>query len=180
ILVSLIILHLQADFPVVGPKHPLLAAVGQDVVLPCRLSPATDTRRLEIRWIRTQFSETVHLYRNGEDIRREQLREYAGRTELDKEGLSSGILDLRISGVRPSDEGQYTCTVQDAHSYGEAMVALEVAGAFFRNTYPWMAALGVSLALSAGLFVSCALLVVKKRAQSRELGESFCPLPPVK
>ncbi|XP_054039643.1 butyrophilin subfamily 1 member A1-like, partial [Rissa tridactyla] len=117
----------SAEFRVVGPNRPLLATVGQDVVLPCHLSPRTDARSLEIRWIRHQFSEIVHLYRNGEDLVGAQIQEYIGRTELVRDGLSGGTLDLRLAGVRPSDDGQYVCTVRDAASYGEATVDLEVA-----------------------------------------------------
>ncbi|XP_063174726.1 butyrophilin subfamily 3 member A2-like [Chroicocephalus ridibundus] len=117
----------SAEFRVVGPDRPLLATVGQDVVLPCHLSPRADARSWEIWWIRHQFSETVHLYRKGEDLDWAQMREYAGRTELVRDGLSGGTLDLRLAGVRPSDDGQYVCTVRDAASYGEATVELEVA-----------------------------------------------------
>ncbi|XP_074020820.1 butyrophilin subfamily 1 member A1-like [Numenius arquata] len=117
----------SAQFRVVGPGRPLLATVGQDVVLPCHLSPRVDAQSLEIRWIHHQFSETVHLYRNGADQHWEQMEEYIGRTELARDGLSRGSLDLRISGLRPSDDGQYVCTVQDAASYGETTVDLEVA-----------------------------------------------------
>uniref|UniRef100_A0A8C0FP78 Butyrophilin subfamily 1 member A1-like n=1 Tax=Bubo bubo TaxID=30461 RepID=A0A8C0FP78_BUBBB len=112
---------------VVGPGYPLRATVGQDVVLPCHLSPPKDARSLEILWIRHQFSEIVHHYRNGEDQYNEQLRDYQGRTELVSAGLSKGSLDLRILGLRPSDDGQYVCTVRNAASYAEAAVDLEVA-----------------------------------------------------
>uniref|UniRef100_A0A8C3KIV0 Uncharacterized protein n=1 Tax=Calidris pygmaea TaxID=425635 RepID=A0A8C3KIV0_9CHAR len=116
-----------ADFIVVGPSRPLLATVGQDIVLPCHLSPRMDARNLEIRWIRHKLSETVHLYRNREDLYGEQMEEYIGRTELARDGLPSGILDLRISELRPSDDGQYVCTVRDAATYGEDTVELKVA-----------------------------------------------------
>uniref|UniRef100_A0A8C3KJ77 Ig-like domain-containing protein n=1 Tax=Calidris pygmaea TaxID=425635 RepID=A0A8C3KJ77_9CHAR len=151
-----------ADFRVVGPNLPLLATVGQDVVLPCHLSPNMDARSLEIRWIRQQLSETVHLYRNGEDQYDEQMKEYAGRTELARGGLSSGSLDLRISELRPSDDGQYVCTVQDAATYGEATVELEVAAPFFHNARPWMAALGVLLLLLLMCFGVIAYLFRRK------------------
>ncbi|XP_068265224.1 butyrophilin subfamily 1 member A1-like [Nyctibius grandis] len=118
----------SADFRVVGPDRPLHATVGQDVVLPCHLSPRVDARRVEIRWIRQLSSETVHHYQNGEDQYVEQMKEYAGRTELVRDGLSGGRLDLRIIGLRPSDDGEYVCTVKDAASYGEAIVDLEVTG----------------------------------------------------
>ncbi|XP_054663716.1 myelin-oligodendrocyte glycoprotein-like isoform X2 [Grus americana] len=147
-LVTLHVLRLgSADFSVVGPGRPLQVTVGQDVVLPCHLSPSMDTRSLDIRWIRPRFSKTAHHYRNGEDLYSEQLREYVGRTEVVRDGLSRGRLDLRISGLRPSDDGQYVCTVTDGASYGEAMVDVEVSAPFFHNARPWMVGVGVVLLL---------------------------------
>uniref|UniRef100_A0A8B9BW50 Ig-like domain-containing protein n=1 Tax=Anser brachyrhynchus TaxID=132585 RepID=A0A8B9BW50_9AVES len=126
-LLLLHVLPLPLLFPqVVGPGQPLTATVGQDVVLPCHLSPQRDARTLEVRWIRHSLSETVHHYRNGEDLYGEQMEAYVGRTELARDGLSAGSLDLRIKGLRPSDDGQYICTVED--SYNEAIVELEVSG----------------------------------------------------
>ncbi|XP_071880958.1 butyrophilin subfamily 3 member A2-like [Anas platyrhynchos] len=126
-LVTLLLLRLgSAQLRVEGPGQPVTAAVGQDVVLPCHLSPQRDARSLEVRWIRDKFSETVHHYRNGEDLYGEQMGAYVGRTELARDGLSAGSLDLRITGLRPSDDGQYICTVEDADTYAEAIVELEV------------------------------------------------------
>ncbi|KAM6037640.1 butyrophilin subfamily 1 member A1-like isoform 2-T2 [Chlamydotis macqueenii] len=128
--VALHVLRLgSAEFRVVGPDRPLRAAVGQDVVLPCHLSPRGDARHLDIRWIRHQFSDTVHHYRDGQDQYGEQMKEYAGRTQLVKDGLSNGSLDLQIVGLEPSDHGQYVCVVKDAASYGEATLDLEVTAA---------------------------------------------------
>ncbi|XP_075594408.1 butyrophilin subfamily 3 member A2-like [Balearica regulorum gibbericeps] len=127
-LVTLHVLWLgSADFSVVGPDRPLRVTAGRYIVLPCHLSPVMDARSLDIRWIRHQVYETVHHYRNGEDLYREQMEEYDGRTELVRDGLSRGHLDLRISELRPSDNGQYVCTVTDGASYGEATVDVEVA-----------------------------------------------------
>ncbi|KFO09392.1 Selection and upkeep of intraepithelial T-cells protein 4, partial [Balearica regulorum gibbericeps] len=67
---------------VVGRDRPLRVTVGWYVVLPCHLSPRADARSLDIRWIRRHVSETVHHYRNGEDLYREQMEEYVGRTEV--------------------------------------------------------------------------------------------------
>eukprot|EP00075_Anas_platyrhynchos_P037000 XP_027326253.1 butyrophilin subfamily 1 member A1-like isoform X1 [Anas platyrhynchos] len=126
-LITLLLLRLgSAQLRVVGPGHSVTATVGQDVVLPCHLSPQRNARTLEVRWIRDNISETVHHYRNGEDLYGEQMGTYAGRTELVRDGLSAGSLDLRITGLRPSDDGQYVCTVRDAHAYDEAIVELEV------------------------------------------------------
>uniref|UniRef100_U3IQ25 Ig-like domain-containing protein n=1 Tax=Anas platyrhynchos platyrhynchos TaxID=8840 RepID=U3IQ25_ANAPP len=156
-LVTLLLHQLgSAQLRVVGPGHSVTATVGQDVVLSCHLSPQRDGRSLEVRWIRDKFSETVHHYRNGEDLYGEQMEAYAGRTELARDGLSAGSLDLRITGLRPSDDGQYVCTVRDADAYSEAIVELEVSAPFFHNAQPWMVALAlvlVLLAVSIGLGV---------------------------
>ncbi|EOA93317.1 Butyrophilin-like protein 2, partial [Anas platyrhynchos] len=126
-LVTLLLLQLgSAQLRVEGPGQPVTATVGQDVVLPCHLSPQHDARSLEVRWIRRTISETVHHYRNGEDLYGEQMWAYSGRTELARDGLSDGRLDLRIFGLRPSDDGQYVCTVKDADDYGETIVDLDV------------------------------------------------------
>uniref|UniRef100_A0A493T0J3 Butyrophilin subfamily 1 member A1 n=1 Tax=Anas platyrhynchos platyrhynchos TaxID=8840 RepID=A0A493T0J3_ANAPP len=133
LLTSLVTLHLlrlgSAQLRVEGPGHPVTATVGQDVVLPCHLSPQRDAHSLDVRWIRDRISKTVHHYRNGEDLYGEQMGAYSGRTELVRDGLSAGSLDLRITGLRPSDDGQYVCTVGDADAYAEAIVELEVSGA---------------------------------------------------
>uniref|UniRef100_A0A8B9SVD5 Butyrophilin subfamily 3 member A3 n=1 Tax=Anas platyrhynchos TaxID=8839 RepID=A0A8B9SVD5_ANAPL len=110
---------LPSQLTVAGPGHPVTATVGQDVVLTCHLSPQRDARSLDVRWIRDKFSEIVHHYRNGEDLYREQMGAYSGRTELARDGLSAGSLDLRITGLRPSDDGLYVCTVRDADAYDE-------------------------------------------------------------
>ena len=130
-----------------GPDRPFRVTVGQDIILPCRLSPSMDAQSLDIRWIRPRFSKTVHHYRNGEDLYSEQLREYVGRTELVRDGLSRGRLDLRISALRPSDDGQYVCTVTEDASYGEATVKLEVAGLW------WVRCLQGLVRVSLGLCV---------------------------
>ncbi|KFO08766.1 Myelin-oligodendrocyte glycoprotein, partial [Balearica regulorum gibbericeps] len=67
---------------VVAPDHPLRAAVGRYIMLPCHLSPGVDARTFEVRWIRHRVSETVHHYRNGEDLSGDQMEEYVGRTAL--------------------------------------------------------------------------------------------------
>ncbi|XP_068520108.1 butyrophilin subfamily 1 member A1-like [Anas acuta] len=126
-LVTLLLLRLgSAQLRVEGPGHPVTATVGQDVVLPCHLSPQRDARSLDVRWIRDHISETVHHYRSGEDLYRDQMEAYSGRTELARDGLSAGRLDLRITGLRPSDDGLYVCTVEDADTYEEAIVELKV------------------------------------------------------
>ncbi|XP_042658036.1 butyrophilin subfamily 2 member A2-like isoform X1 [Tyto alba] len=116
-----------ARFRVLGPDRPITAAVGEDVVLPCHLSPGLDAENLEVRWFRTRFLVYVHLYRGGQDHYSSQMPEYQGRTEFLKEGLSVGNVSLKILRTGLSDEGQYQCLVKDGDFYEEAALELKVA-----------------------------------------------------
>ncbi|XP_040504574.1 uncharacterized protein LOC426940 isoform X48 [Gallus gallus] len=127
----LVALHLlqpgSAQLRVVAPSLRVTANVGQDVVLRCQLSPCKDAWSSDIRWIQHRTSGFVHHYQNGEDL--EQMEEYKGRTELLRDGLSDGNLDLRITAVSTSDSGSYSCAVQDGDGYADAVVDLEVSAA---------------------------------------------------
>ena len=109
-----------------APSLHVTANVGQDVMLRCQLSPCKDVRNSDIRWIQLRSSGIVHHYQNGVDL--DQMEEYKGRTELLRDGLSDGNLDLRITAVSTSDRGSYSCAVQDGDGYGDAVVDLEVSG----------------------------------------------------
>ncbi|XP_041589565.1 myelin-oligodendrocyte glycoprotein isoform X1 [Vulpes lagopus] len=119
------------QFRVIGPGHPLRALVGDEAELPCRIYPGKNATGMEVGWYRPPFSRVVHLYRNGRDQDAEQAPEYRGRTELLKESMGEGKVTLRISNVRFSDEGGFTCFFRD-HSYQEeAAMELQVEDPFY-------------------------------------------------
>ncbi|XP_072497627.1 myelin-oligodendrocyte glycoprotein isoform X2 [Notamacropus eugenii] len=121
----------SGQFTVIGQAHPIRALVGDEIELPCRLSPAKNATGMEVGWYRPPFSRVVHLYRNGKDQDGEQAPEYRGRTTLMKEAIGEGKVALKIQHVRFSDEGGYTCFFRD-HSYQEeAAMELKVEDPFY-------------------------------------------------
>ena len=52
-------LHSTDSFSVTGPSEPIVAMLGADTVLPCRVYPAMNVENMEIRWFRNQFSHQV-------------------------------------------------------------------------------------------------------------------------
>eukprot|EP00076_Gallus_gallus_P045995 XP_025011533.1 uncharacterized protein LOC426940 isoform X17 [Gallus gallus] len=164
----LVALHLlqpgSAQLRVVAPSLRVTANVGQDVVLRCQLSPCKDAWSSDIRWIQHRTSGFVHHYQNGEDL--EQMEEYKGRTELLRDGLSDGNLDLRITAVSTSDSGSYSCAVQDGDGYADAVVDLEVSDPFSQITHPWKVALAVIVTILVGSFVITVFLYRKKAAET--------------
>uniref|UniRef100_A0A8C3SIS6 Ig-like domain-containing protein n=1 Tax=Chelydra serpentina TaxID=8475 RepID=A0A8C3SIS6_CHESE len=119
-----ILVHFLAQFKVVGPNQPVIATVGEVIVLPCHLSPKMSAENMEVTWFRSQLSPFVHRYSDGKDQYGQQMPEYQGRTELLKDGLTNGNIALRIFNIRPSDEGQYSCFVHDEINYEEALLKL--------------------------------------------------------
>ncbi|XP_067390175.1 butyrophilin subfamily 1 member A1-like isoform X2 [Emydura macquarii macquarii] len=117
----------SAPFTVIGPDHPVIAVVGEDILLPCHLSPSMSAENMEVRWFRSEFTSFVHLYQHGKDQYEQQMPDYHGRTELLKAGITDGNVPLRIVDIRLSDEGKYRCFVQDGVFYEEAVLELKVA-----------------------------------------------------
>ncbi|XP_074927707.1 butyrophilin subfamily 1 member A1-like [Chelonoidis abingdonii] len=117
----------SARFTVIGPDHPVTAIMGEDIILPCHLSPKMSAENMEVRWFRSEFTSFVHLYQHGQDQYGQQMPEYHGRTELLKAGIVDGNVALGIVNIRLSDEGQYRCFVQDGVFYEEAVLELKVA-----------------------------------------------------
>ncbi|POI21464.1 hypothetical protein CIB84_014789 [Bambusicola thoracicus] len=174
----LVALHLlqpgSAQLRVVAPSLRVTANVGQDVVLRCQLSPCKDAWSSDIRWIQQRTSGIVHHYQNGVDL--EQMEEYKGRTELLRDGLFDGNLDLRITAVSSSDSGSYICTVEDDDGYADTVVDLEVSDPFSEIVHPWKVALAVIVTLLVASFVIIAFLYRKKgelRAEGMEHREVF-------
>nr|XP_048724912.1 butyrophilin subfamily 2 member A2-like isoform X2 [Caretta caretta] len=119
---------LGAQFKVIGPDHPVMATAGEDIVLPCHLSPRVSAESMEVRWYRSQFYALVHLYRDGDTQNERQMPEYQGRTEFLRGDIANGSVALRIRHVRPSDEGQYRCFFRSSVFHEESLLELKVAG----------------------------------------------------
>ncbi|CAM4539650.1 unnamed protein product [Lepidochelys kempii] len=118
----------SAQFKVIGPEHPVMATAGEDIVLPCHLSPRVSAESMEVRWYRSQFYALVHLYRDGDTQNERQMPEYRGRTEFLRGDIANGSVALRIRHVRPSDEGQYRCFFRSSVFHEESLLELKVAG----------------------------------------------------
>nr|XP_014428295.1 butyrophilin subfamily 3 member A3-like isoform X2 [Pelodiscus sinensis] len=116
----------SAQFTVTGPDQPIIAIVGEDVVLSCHLSPTMSAEDMEVRWYRSDFSSPVHLYRYGKDQYEQQMPEYTGRTDFLRDGIRDGRVALMLRKVTPTDEGQYRCYFQSTAFYGDAILELQV------------------------------------------------------
>lgn len=96
----------------IGQPQPIVAMVGDDILLPCHLEPATDAVSLTLEWARADLNPRfVHVRREGVELLIDQNPSYIERTSVSINKLKCGDLSLKLSKVKLSDEGIYRCLV---------------------------------------------------------------------
>ncbi|XP_051251115.1 butyrophilin subfamily 1 member A1-like isoform X7 [Dicentrarchus labrax] len=96
----------------VGPSKPILAMLGEDIILPCHLQPATDVVNKTLEWARLDLKPRfVHVRRDGVELLLNQNPSYVGRTTLSTDKLKHGDMSLKLSKVRLTDGGTYKCLI---------------------------------------------------------------------
>ncbi|MGH0155941.1 UNVERIFIED_CONTAM: hypothetical protein FKN15_043463, partial [Acipenser sinensis] len=111
---------------VVGSDQPVIAEPGEDVILPCYISPRLSAVDMEVRWFRDAFEKPVHLYRFQKNLLGTQARAYRGRTALSPSALQTGNISLLVRNIQPSDRGIYTCLADDGRRYEEGQTQVKV------------------------------------------------------
>ncbi|XP_020851064.1 myelin-oligodendrocyte glycoprotein-like isoform X2 [Phascolarctos cinereus] len=142
------------QFSVIGPKEPIQAQVGGEAALPCHLSPQESAQHMKVIWSRSL--QIVHHYEDGEDKFKDQSPDYQGRTELVRNGITSGNITLRIWNIRAPDEGWYKCHFYNGSHREEADVELCVSENIVQILpWPWEAngILAVRSAFEIGLTI---------------------------
>uniref|UniRef100_UPI003AAC81FC butyrophilin-like protein 10 n=1 Tax=Centroberyx gerrardi TaxID=166262 RepID=UPI003AAC81FC len=110
---------------VIGSSQPIIAAAGDDVILPCRLEPAISAVTMTVEWIRPDLNpQYIHIHQNGQLIFQEQNPLYKYRTVLFLDELRNGNVSLKLFRVKLSDEGKYRCFIPSIRS--EATIQLTV------------------------------------------------------
>ncbi|XP_044197991.1 butyrophilin subfamily 3 member A2-like isoform X2 [Thunnus albacares] len=110
----------------IGSSQPIVATVGDDIILPCHLEPAMDVAAMTLEWTRSDMDSIfVHLCRAGQDVIHVKHPSYKGRTSLFTDELKQGNISLKLSKVKLSDGGKYKCNIPklNTQSFDELFVA---------------------------------------------------------
>ncbi|XP_023821757.1 myelin-oligodendrocyte glycoprotein-like isoform X2 [Oryzias latipes] len=98
--------------------EPIIAAPGDDVILPCRLDSQEDLRGFSVEWIKVDMKPDpqgripfVYLYWNGQTMTKFMIPSLILRVSLDQDGLKRGDVTLKIRNVSLQDEGKYSCFI---------------------------------------------------------------------
>ncbi|XP_049424630.1 butyrophilin subfamily 1 member A1-like [Epinephelus fuscoguttatus] len=134
----IIFLILVTYFPVdgqpqvIGSPQPVLAALGDDVILPCHVEPRLNVEKLTVEWWRPDVPpdpgdplneyKYVHRYHDNLDEEGMKMSSYTGRTTLFTDSLKHGNMSLKILKVKLSDQGRYRCFLPQLQSRVRATV----------------------------------------------------------
>uniref|UniRef100_A0A4W6DU31 Ig-like domain-containing protein n=1 Tax=Lates calcarifer TaxID=8187 RepID=A0A4W6DU31_LATCA len=100
--------HCGGQPQMVSPSQPIVAVVGDDVILPCHLEPAMDASDMTVEWTRPDLEPRfVHVWRSGVELENKKHPSYMGRTSLSPNRLKHGDISLTLPRVKLSDEGTY-------------------------------------------------------------------------
>ncbi|KAG8005966.1 Myelin-oligodendrocyte glycoprotein, partial [Nibea albiflora] len=119
----------SGNFQVIGSHEPIVAAQGDDVVLPCHVEPQISVVRYTVEWSRPDLKpdpndrlsrvEYVHLHRDSREVPDMKISSYFQRTALFAEGLVHGNISLKIMNVTLEDRGRYKCFIPKLKSSAE-------------------------------------------------------------
>lgn len=118
-----------AEPHVIGSSQPIIAVLGDDVILPCHVDPRLNVEELTVEWWRPDLPpdpgdplsqyKYVHRYHDHQDAEDTKMSSYAGRTALVAGGLKHGNVSLKIRNVKLSDQGWYRCVIKQLGRYSD-------------------------------------------------------------
>ncbi|XP_042256674.1 butyrophilin subfamily 3 member A2-like [Thunnus maccoyii] len=110
----------------IGSSQPIVATLGDDIILPCHLQPAVDAAGLTLEWTKTDLNPRfVHVWRDGVELVDKKHKSFEGRTSLFINELKNGNISLKLSKVKLSDHGTYRCFIPtlEKQSFVQLVVA---------------------------------------------------------
>ncbi|XP_076736590.1 myelin-oligodendrocyte glycoprotein isoform X2 [Maylandia zebra] len=134
----------KGEVLVIGSNLPIIAAPGDDVILPCHLAPTFDVQGLTVEWSKPDLKpdpsdrlsrvEYVHLYRDRKEVPDMKMASYFRRTELFMDDMKHGNISLKILNVSEEDNGRYRCFIPKLQSRVKAAVVELVVDSNFAKT----------------------------------------------
>uniref|UniRef100_A0A671UN37 Ig-like domain-containing protein n=1 Tax=Sparus aurata TaxID=8175 RepID=A0A671UN37_SPAAU len=95
-----------------GSHQPIVALVGDDVILPCHLEPAVSVTYETVVWSKAGLEpKYVYYHQDGRLLSEKQDPSYFLRIRLFRDEMLSGNVSMKIFKVKLSDAGTYKCSL---------------------------------------------------------------------
>ncbi|KAI4800457.1 hypothetical protein KUCAC02_009685 [Chaenocephalus aceratus] len=107
-------LHSTGQSQLIGSYQPIVANLGDDIILPCYLVPAINVADLTLEWTRPDMDPRfVHVMRLGHEMVDKKHELFKGRTSMFTDELKNGNISMKLSNVQLSDQGKYRCFIPE-------------------------------------------------------------------
>ncbi|XP_034096345.1 butyrophilin subfamily 2 member A1-like isoform X2 [Gymnodraco acuticeps] len=116
VLVFLLLLtnYCRGQSQLIGSSQPIVANLGDDIILPCYLEPAVNAAGLTLEWTRPDMDPRfVHVMRSGREMVDKKHQLFKGRTSMFTDELKNGNISMKLSNVNFSDRGKYRCFIPE-------------------------------------------------------------------
>uniref|UniRef100_A0A3P9AV20 Ig-like domain-containing protein n=1 Tax=Maylandia zebra TaxID=106582 RepID=A0A3P9AV20_9CICH len=98
----------------IGPNQPIIATAEEDITLPCHLVPGENVAVMTLEWARPDLDPRfVLVCRAGQELIYRKNPSYIGRSSLFTDELKHGNISLKLSKVKPADQGRYRCYIPE-------------------------------------------------------------------
>ncbi|XP_033961781.1 butyrophilin subfamily 3 member A2-like [Pseudochaenichthys georgianus] len=106
--------HCRGQSQLIGSYQPIVANLGDDIILPCYLVPAINVADLTLEWTRPDMDPRfIHVMRLGHEMVDKKHELFKGRTSMFTDELKNGNISLKLSNVQLSDQGKYRCFIPE-------------------------------------------------------------------
>ncbi|KAK1791209.1 hypothetical protein P4O66_013229, partial [Electrophorus voltai] len=98
-------LHVQ------GPSGPLVAQLGDSILLPCFTQVPLPLEGLRVEWRKTDAESLVNIFQHGGSRPELQSQSFSGRAHFFPDEISKGNFSILLRNVEKKDAGIYRCRV---------------------------------------------------------------------
>uniref|UniRef100_A0A3B5AVU1 Immunoglobulin V-set domain-containing protein n=1 Tax=Stegastes partitus TaxID=144197 RepID=A0A3B5AVU1_9TELE len=114
---------------------PIVATLGDSIILPSYLEPEYDATTLTVEWTRPDLKPRfVYVSRWAQELEHMKNPAYKGRTSMFNDELKHGNISLKLSKVKQADAGRYRCFIPETRE--DTFMELVVVHLIFKQNKP--------------------------------------------
>ncbi|XP_070711227.1 butyrophilin subfamily 1 member A1-like [Pempheris klunzingeri] len=114
-----------AESELICSRQPIVAQIGDDVILPCHLEPPVNADSWTVLWTKPGLDpKYIHVHQDGRLMFERQNPSYYSRTRLFMDELMTGNVSMKIFGVKVSDAGEYQCVLPSVQKEASIQLSL--------------------------------------------------------
>ncbi|KAL7889289.1 hypothetical protein AOLI_G00015470 [Acnodon oligacanthus] len=156
-----------------GPSGPLVAQLGDTVLLPCFSRIPLPLEGLQVEWRKAGSESLVILFQQGENRPDLQSQSFRDRVHLFPDEISKGNFSILLNNVIRNDTGVYRCKVSTTQESSETEVELHIEDLVKGADHAIFASVGEEVILNCSVDSSLPAHMIeevswKKRSQDQD------------